>query len=477
MRRLARLVIAGTHSGVGKTTVAMGLMAALAQRGHRVQPFKVGPDYIDPGFHAAATGRISRNLDTFLLTRQMVRSVFQAAMADADLAVIEGVMGLFDGVSPTREQGSTAEVAKLLGAPVILVVDGKAMARSIAPLVQGFSRFDPRLRIDGVIINRVGRGHFELLRDALRAAGGPPVLGYLPNDPSASLPERHLGLVPTQETARLQRLLDRVAEAVTLCVDLNALLRIARRAPAWRATRLPGVTARASSAVCRIGVARDAAFHFYYQENLELLRRLGAEIVEWSPLADAQLPERCDALYLGGGFPEVFARALSENARLRAQLRAVIRAGLPTYAECGGLMYLTQAIIDRDGRAHPMVGVLPGRVRLTDRLQHFGYAVVTPRRATIASQAGETIRGHEFHYSTWDHEPSARDAAYWAVSRRGVHRRLEGFVGRSLLASYIHVHFLSNVRWARGLIASAQRYRAGRLIQATSRGGRCISSS
>ena len=458
MVHLPRLLIAGTHSGVGKTTVAIGLMAALRHRGVAVQPFKVGPDYIDPGFHTLATARVSRNLDTWLLKDTVVRGLFQEASADAQLAMIEGVMGLFDGHASTSDRGSTAELAKLLRVPVILVVDASGMARSAAAMVQGYLRFDPQVHVAGVIFNKIRERHFQLLREALHRYTDCPALGYLPPDAELAIPERHLGLIPAQEDQSLARVQARLGEVVAHSIDLEAIMRIAHAAPPLLPVHRPGKSRGGRSGTCRIGVARDRAFHFYYQENLDLLRDFGAELVAFSPLRDQRLPEGLDALYLGGGFPEVLASELAHNEPLRREIKRVVEEGLPTYAECGGLMYLAKRLVDQQGHRHAMVGVLPGTVRMTDRLQHFGYVTLIPQRDTILARAHDPIKGHEFHYSVWDCQVPEGQAAY-VVVRHHEGRRLEGFVHANLLASYIHVHFLTNSRWARGFVASARRFR------------------
>ena len=388
MMRIPRLLIAGTHSGVGKTTVAIGLMAAFAKRGDTVQPFKVGPDYLDPTYHAMATGRVSRNLDLWLLNRRRIVALFQRASDRADLAIIEGVMGLFDGRTSTSERGSTAELAKQLKVPVILVVDASHMARSIAALVQGYRRFDPQLHLAGVIVNRVTERHFRLLRESLRRYTDVPALGHVPPDSALAIPERHLGFVPAEEDARGAEVCGRLADQIGRHVDLGRLQQIAESAPPLASTSWPAVRQVRRTHV-RIGLAKDAAFHFYYQENLDLLTSCGAELIEFSPLRDHELPVGLDGLYLGGGFPELFAAALARNLSLRCQLKRAIVAGLPTYAECGGLMYLTERLRNQQGASYPMVGVLPGEVRMTDRLQHFGYATIIPRHDTILARAGE----------------------------------------------------------------------------------------
>lgn len=458
MVRIPRVLIAGTHSGVGKTTVTLGLMAALKHRDLAVQPFKVGPDYLDPSHHTRVSGRMCRNLDTWLLRPRAVAAVFQHASADAALAIVEGVMGLFDGHASTSERGSTAELAKQLQIPVILVVDGSRMARSAAALTLGYLTFDRNLPIAGVIFNKVREPHYKLLHQAMRQVTGCPVLGYLPPDPRLTIPERYLGLVPAQEERPVNQLTQRLADVVSRSIDVDRLLRIARRAAPLSEEPLHSERNRPTSR-CRIGVARDQAFHFYYQENLELLRHYGAELVEFSPLADARLPEALDALYLGGGFPEVFAQPLASNVPLRSEIKAAVAAGLPTYAECGGLMYLAKQLTDQRGRRHTMVGALPGTIRMTNRLQHFGYVTVSPARDTILAKKRDASRGHEFHYSTWTYPVSEERAAYVAVKgRRGWHKRFEGFASGNVLASYVHVHFLTNPRWAKGFVTSAQRW-------------------
>ena len=458
MIRIPRILIAGTHSGVGKTTVAVGLMAALSKRGITVQPFKVGPDYIDPSHHTLVAGRVSRNLDTWLLKDTLVQGVFQQASAGATLALLEGVMGLFDGHAETSDRGSTAELAKLLKTPVVLVVDASHMARSAAAIVNGYAAFDPRITIAGVIFNQVSERHFLLLRNALHRYTRIPALGYLPSTPELAIPERHLGLVPAQEDSRWSVRAEQLAELVTKTIDLKRILGIAHGAPPLPAAPLPAHARSERRGRVHIGVARDSAFHFYYQENLDLLESLGAELVAFSPLKDRQLPEGLEALYLGGGFPEVFAGQLEQNASLRQAVKRAVEAGMPTYAECGGLMYLAQQLVDTNGSSYAMAGVLPGTVRMTDRLQNFGYVTLIPQRDNILAKARDPIKGHEFHHSVWNYAIPANESAYVVVKRRAERRR-EGLVRKNLLASYIHVHFLTNSRWARGFVASAHRWK------------------
>lgn len=349
-----RIVVAAPASGAGKTIAATALAAAFAARGRVVQPFKAGPDYIDPGYHALAAGRPSRNLDVWMLGPEIVRGLFRARAGGADLSIVEGVMGLFDGLSPASEAGSTAELAKILAAPVLLVVDVSAQARSAAALVWGFARFDPALPIAGVIANRVGgETHAAIVREALAASGGPPLVGAIPQDAVLALPERHLGLVPAWEAERhAAAFLRALREKAPAWFDLARIEAIARGAPAP-----PRGTFAApepvSGAPVRVAFARDAAFRFYYADNLDLLSAFGAEPVPVSPLSDAALPEGTAGIYLGGGFPERHAEALTANRPFREALRRAAAEGLPIYAECGGLMALAEGIRTRDGRTHP----------------------------------------------------------------------------------------------------------------------------
>jgi len=453
---MPRLMIAATHSGAGKTSVTAGLIAALRQRGMKVAPFKVGPDYIDPGFHALAAGRPSRNLDTWLLPDRALREIFERGSDGAEVAVIEEVMGLFDGAGTRGGRGSTAHLARLLRTPVILVVDAWAQAESVAAQALGFARLDPQVRVVGVIANRVaGPGHAALIRRALRRIPGVPLLGALPRDGRAALPERHLGLLPVAEQPGARAAIGRMAALVYRNLDLDRIVRLARAAPA-----LPRAARRSPPAAgdrVPIAVAMDEAFSFYYQDNLDLLEALGAPIVRFSPLRDRAVPPSAGAIYLGGGFPEVFARPLGRNARMRRDLLARIGAGCPVYAECGGFMYLARSLRDQRGRAHPMVGAIPGETVMTDRLQHFGYAQAQVVRPTLLGRSGERIRGHEFHCSRWVH-PAVRSP--YRILGGAARGRREGYARGNLLATYLHLHFLSRPDWAGRFVRAARRWRS-----------------
>lgn len=450
---LLRLIIAAPMSGSGKTMITAGLVAAFTARGLRVAPFKIGPDYIDPTYHSLAAGRASRNLDAWMLSEDRLSALVARGAQNADLALIEGVMGLFDGFSGNDDTGSTAHVARILNAPVLLVLDVSAMARSAAALVQGIYDFDSRVRIAGVILNRVGgAAHAQMVKDAIESNVGVPVVGYLARDDALNLPEQHLGLIPTLEPGRWRAWLDAARAKISATVNLDQVLALARSAPPLPRLDDDPFGTLSSDTHAVIAVARDAAFNFLYEDNLDLLRAAGAEIVFFSPLKDRALPRGTQALYLCGGFPEIYAAELAANSVMRTEIRAAFRAGLPIYAECGGLMYLTEEIVDAQNTAHVMVGILPGRSVMTGRLT-LGYRVVRAVSDSWLWRAGETVRGHEFHYSTWENRPPRQGSrglrsdlspAYELIPN-GFQKesRLDGAYVKNLFASYVHLHFLA----------------------------------
>jgi cobyrinic acid a,c-diamide synthase len=434
---IPRVVIAGTSSGAGKTTVACGLIGAFRAGGLRVQGFKVGPDYIDPSHHALASGRPGRNLDAFLSGPELVAPLLRHGGDGADIAVIEGVMGLFDGASGRGELASTAHVAKLLDAPVLLVVDATAMARSAAAMVLGFRDFDPALRIAGVIFNKVGSDiHEQLLREAIEPLGV-PVLGALRRDGRIAAPERHLGLVPAAEReADARETLAALAATIARQADLEEIERLARAAP-----RVSGETWSPQSEDplvqgARIAIARGPVFSFHYAENLELLEGAGAELAPFDPLVDEALPEGTGALMLAGGFPEVFGEQLAANAPLRAEVAAFAAAGHPILAECGGLLYLCSEL---DG--HEMCGVLPARAFMSDRLT-LGYREATAATSTPWINEGDRVRGHEFHYSRLEPQQAGMPSA-WTLRARGIERP-DGIARAGVQAGYLHVHWAAH---------------------------------
>ncbi|AJY76924.1 cobyrinate a,c-diamide synthase [Paenibacillus beijingensis] len=490
--RRARLLIAGTGSGAGKTTVTIGLMAALQRRGLQVQGFKCGPDYIDPSYHTSVTGRQSRNLDTWMLPHDTMKEIFLRGSAGADVSVIEGVMGMFDGKDPLSDTGSSAEIAALLNCPVLLVVSAQSMARSAAAIVLGFQQLAENVHIAGVILNKCGSsGHYKLVKSAIEQVCGIPVLGWLGRDDELRVPERHLGLVPAIERGELEPLYRRAAEHVEMSFDLDAILKLAGDAPdlQWPESRLFADRPHQSAALRYqphqsgifadqprmsistetgplIAVAKDAAFNFYYPENLELLEQLGARVTLFSPLAGQYVPAEADGVYIGGGFPEEFAAQLAANRGACDDLKARAEGGLPVFAECGGYMYLTRTITDRAGETHDMVGLIPARVKMQSKLAALGYREVRARRNGLLLQEGETIRGHEFHYSALTpDDPDGYPYAYETKGLRGVSQ--DGFALPTLTAGYTHVHFASNVSAARRFVeqCAAYRVRKGRTAE------------
>jgi cobyrinic acid a,c-diamide synthase len=455
------IVIAGTHSGCGKTTVSLGLMAALVRRGVRVAPFKVGPDFIDPGHHFQVAHMVSRNLDGWMLTRAYNLRAFQNAAATADVAVVEGVMGLFDGYDGHSEAGSTAQMAKWLGLPVLLVVDARSMARSAAALVMGFENFDRKLHFAGVFFNNLGsRRHLAMLKEALPDSVRMPCLGGLLREEAVRIPERHLGLVTREDhpldDPQVQRLADRIEENL----DIAALT--AGRPE----TDPPPVTGEGPPTVAtgrqKIGVARDSAFCFYYPDNFELLEKHGAEMIFFSPLHDEDLPPDLDGLYFGGGYPELFAQRLADNHRMLGRIREQSTAGMPIYAECGGFMFLCAELQDLQGRSFPMAGCFALATRMLPRLKALGYREVELSRDTIIGDRGLSIRGHEFHYSELADSPCPPATAYRIADRAGMERPAEGYLVRRTLGSYIHLHFGSAPRAAQSFVDSCRAFRAER---------------
>ena len=425
------IVVAGTHSGVGKTSITLGLIGALRRRGLVVQPFKVGPDFIDPAHHARAAGRPAHNLDGWMLSRESNLELFAVHTEDADVAVIEGVMGLFDGSDPREETGSAAEMAKWLDAPVVIVIDASAMARSAAALVHGYASFDPQLRVVGVIANRVGsEGHADLIAAALE--GGPPLLGWLKSDPSLAIPERHLGLhLPRATDTDAQRAV--LADAVERTIDLDAVLVATAEPPRARGDG----RAAARRPVARIGVAYDESFTFYYEDNLSMLEAAGAELVKFSPLSEP-LPSGLGGLYIGGGYPELFARQLEANVATRQAVRSFAAAGRPVYAECGGLMYLAEELAV-DGARYEMCGVFPIATEFPGPLE-LSYCEVTTTDGPLGR--GKVARGHWFHNARGAGAGSVLRHAHDAELPSG--RRLrEGYTTGTAVGSWVHLHFRS----------------------------------
>lgn len=452
-----RVILAGTNSGVGKTTLTLGLILALKKRGLKVQPFKAGPDYIDPSYHTFISGKNCRNLDTWMLSDDAVLELFQRQAALCDISIVEGVMGLYDGFGAS-EKGSSAHLAKILRAAVILVVDARAMSRSAAAVVLGYKKFDRAVDLKGVILNNIGSpAHYRSIKYAIEKNTGLPVLGFLPKDTDLILSERHLGLIPAQEKKPLDTFLKRAAKLTENNIDLNALIAMARSA-----RPLPDFTKKlfAQEPVqvkTNIALAKDAAFNFYYQDNLDILRHHGANIIEFSPLKDKAVPRRACGLYIGGGFPELFAAELAKNIALKNDILRRAKEGLPVYAECGGLMYLVKNIVDFRNKNFSMAGVFDSSVKMNDRLAALGYVDIEVTKRNILSNKASRIRAHVFHWSYLSGLPKKTDFAY-RVKKSGREPVMDGLLKWNVLASYAHLHFGANLEFAKNFIRNCSIY-------------------
>ncbi len=454
-----RIVIAGTGSGVGKTTISTGLMAALAERGLAVQGFKVGPDYIDPSYHTQATNRYSRNLDSYMLSDRTIVNCFLKSSADADISIIEGVMGLYDGLSGLSDIGSTASVAKLLKAPVLLVVDAWSSARSIAASVLGFSSFDSQVSLAGVILNRVaGEKHAEWCTQAIEKHTTVPVVGWLPKSDGVQMPERHLGLVPyTERRIETADVVKTLAAFIGKYINLDLVRRIANSAPPLKHQYSIREPDHKGMVKVRVGIAKDEAFSFYYSDAIDLLMTRGAEIVNFSPLHNTALPEGLDGIYIGGGFPEVFSTQLEQNESMRASVRDQIEDGMPTFAECGGLMYLTKSITDFSGSSRSMVGILEAKTVMTRKLT-LGYTLAHAVNDSIISKAGDSLKGHEYHFSEIQSIPRDASFAYEMRRGKGISDHSEGWQVYNALACYSHTHMCSMPQTASRFVEACRSY-------------------
>ena len=454
-----RIVIAGTSSGTGKTTLTLGLLYALKKRGIDVQPYKCGPDYIDSGLHSRVSGKSCRNLDSFLLTRDVILELFERKSAEASFSLIEGVMGLFDGVGGDSDEGTTAHVAKILSAPVILVIDAGKMAGSAGAMALGYKEFDDRLNMTGCILNGIAsESHYRTAKQAIEGRAGVSVLGYLKKDKSLFLPERHLGLLPASEL-ELHEYIEKLAELIEKTVDIDAVIEKAKSAGPLPSFQKSLFGEPEKKKTVTLAVASDKAFHFYYEDNLDIMKHYGVELIRFSPLKSEQIPPSADGVYIGGGFPEVFASELAKNNRLKEDLKVKSEAGMPIYAECGGLMYLMDKLVDFDGNEFPMTGIFPGIVRMGEGLRMFGYHHIESIHSNIISRKGDKIRGHIFHWSYVENMPKTAISAF-KVFKEGREEKfqLDGFSKGNTLASYVHVHFGSGSSWAKRFIDSLSRY-------------------
>jgi len=466
-------VVGGTHSGVGKTTIALALMAFFSSKGIKVQPYKVGPDFIDPGLHSKVTGKVSRNLDGWMLSRSYNQMLFDWCLRDAEMAIIEGVMGLYDGFDGKSEDGSTAQMAKWLDVPVVLIVDAQSMARSVAAVVHGFTTFDPEVKWAGVILNRVGsREHFEYLKEALSSAVPHiPILGWIPREQSLILPERHLGLVTAQESPLDKSWIALAVELVEKFIDVETLLSRTRNSRSGLQTVTQTLQSPFSgssenpplnNSCVRIAVARDEAFCFYYEDNLDFLRAFGADICFFSPVGGESIPNGIDAVILGGGYPEMHLEKLFKNKAFFDDLRRCFSSRIPIYAECGGLMTLSRFIEDWDGKRWPMTGVLPFGTRMLKRRKALGYVEVKLASDSVLGPAGIRVRGHEFHYSeicSGESYFAGVETIYEVSRRRGDTVWQEGYRIGSVIASYVHQHWGNNPEIPRNFVSFLTRKR------------------
>ena len=458
--RIPRVVIAAAQSGSGKTTLVTGILAALRKRGRKVQAYKIGPDYIDPGYHTLAGGCPAHNLDTWLVPEDKIREIFAQSSKNADIAVIEGVMGLYDG--GRKGISSTAEIAKLLDAPVLLVIDAKSMGASAAALALGFRSYDTDVNLAGVLLNRIGSPtHHAMIEEAL-AGIGIPVFGSVRRDEGLVMPERHLGLLPTKENQDAE-IIDRISDAVAAQVKLEDILALAETAPPLRTEQgePDGMAAsNGRSGFCRIAVAKDEAFSFYYPESLRVLEEFGAELVPFSPLEDRELPS-ADGLILGGGFPEMFAERLEKNASMRSSVRRAAGDGMPVYAECGGFMYLMDRLEDFEGRSYSMTGVIPGKVGMRKKLQMVGYVTARLLSDSVIGKADCVLRGHEFHFSAelLNGEESSYPRAFEFTRMRNGEKYPAGYAKGNVLGSYLHLHFSGSREAAKCFVEKCRAWR------------------
>ncbi|PKM52070.1 MAG: cobyrinate a,c-diamide synthase [Firmicutes bacterium HGW-Firmicutes-7] len=455
--KFPKLMIAGMSSGVGKTTLTMGILSALSEK-MVVQSYKVGPDYIDPAYHTLITGRKCRNLDNYLLSNETVEQLFYKNSKDAQIGIIEGVMGLYDGAQVNSDIGSSASIAKVLKCPVVLVVDGSGIAKSVAAIVKGFIEFDPAVKLSGVILNKVNSiKHYCLLKEAIEQFTTAKCYGYLPKNEIGTLKSRHLGLIPSCEIEDLKLKLECVSKAVEETVDLEGLLQLAYREAEEVTIEIPIYQTLFKD--LHIGVAYDEAFNFYYEDNLDLFKELGATIQFFSPIRDSRLPENIHFLYFGGGFPEMFAQELSDNHLMKKDIKEKLEMGMPYLAECGGLMYLTKQLIDFDEKIYRMVGWLDGTCSMTKRLQRFGYKTLTLKENCILGEKDEVIPIHEFHHSKTEVLETNTVFGLKKMKEDKVIAAYEcGYLKGKGVAGYPHFHFHGNPSMAINLLQAAQTY-------------------
>ena len=464
MNQMPRIMIAGTNSGVGKTTVTLGIMSALVQKGIKVQGFKAGPDYIDPSHHTFVTGNASRNLDTWVMGNDACCELFERSASNANISVIEGVMGLYDGSIDSTGNGSSVHLAKILNTPVILVVNASGVAQSAGAIVMGFKEFDKEVKLAGIILNNIGsQSHYDCIKKTIEETCSVTVLGYLKKDKDITIPERHLGLIPSEEEKVNSTLYEKLGQMVLETVDIDRLLDIA-----GSAGRYPdydkSIFINRDPLNVTLAIARDNAFCFYYQDDIDLFETMGAKIKQFSPLNDKSLPNGIDGIFIGGGFPELYAAKLMENKSMRNAILEAHKQGTVIYGECGGMMYLLEKLIDCEGRSFKMSGVLRGASRMEKRRQGMGYVIADEIGDNVICKRGDTFRAHEFHWSKLQDVPDDTDFAYTTKKSIGNKTGVDGICKSHILASYTHVHFCSNPKLARNILSAMAKASKQKLV-------------
>jgi cobyrinic acid a,c-diamide synthase len=458
-------MIAGTNSGVGKTTVTLGIMSSLVQKGINVQGFKAGPDYIDPSHHTFVTGNASRNLDTWVMGNDACCELFERSAANADISVIEGVMGLYDGSIDSTGHGSSAHLAKILQTPVILVINAKGLAQSAGAIVMGFKEFDKDIKLSGVIVNNVASySHYDCIKKSIEDNCSVAVLGYLKKDIEVNIPERHLGLIPSAEGRIKSSFYEKLGQIVLETIDTDRLLEIAGSAPVFPDYNKSIFTDRNSSLNVTLAIAKDNAFCFYYQDDIDLFETMGAKIKYFSPLNDRYLPDDIDGIFMGGGFPELYADKLMKNESMRNSILEAHKQGIVIYGECGGMMYLLEKLIDCEGRSFKMSGILSGASRMENKRQGLGYVIADAICDNVICKRGDTFRAHEFHWSKLQDVPDDTTFAYNARKSNGKKSGFDGICKHNVLASYTHVHFSSNPELARNILSTMAKASKHKLV-------------
>ncbi len=454
-------IIAGTHSGCGKTIITMSLNRALINRGKKVQPWKTGPDYIDPYFHSIAARKPCRNLDSMLFSENTIKELYQHQMKTSDISVVEGVMGLFDGAGGNDERGSAAHLAKILKLPVILVIDGRAMARSAGAIALGYSEFDKELNIAGFILNKLGsEKHYKMIKDSIESRIKIPILGWIPRNESFVIPERHLGLVMIEKSDKLEKKIESNSVLIEKYINLDLLMSIAESAKDIEETKAVLFAEHMKKKKIKIAIAFDKAFCFYYQNNFDLLNHLGAELIFFSPISDELLPVNIDALYIGGGYPEIYCKELSGNKTLINDIRVKAEGGMPVYGECGGFMYMTEGIEDERGDFYSMTALLPGRTITGKKICSLGYCTARMNCSTILGKKGTSLKGHMFHWARFIDSDTGKERAFTII--KGEKLELDGFAQNNCLGSWLHIHFASDRKSAEYFIDTALKYRRNR---------------